>query len=591
MDMTGLFIFFGGCQREDVNINIKENESKLKRRFEIDPSFLQEEGHQSKIFIIDQPYLHRKVVKSFNNLNTRSGLFKLSDIQFSGYAKVGDSSHTVFSFILNTTLKDRFFHYIFEKDQNINIREYVLEIKPSNFATFDGNMYNFTGTISKISFEAAFNTAYRSSSSRGDEHYEIIYCWQLLFENGIDKNIFNDPQNQGGSLNSGGGSGGNYSFICVPCPCQGHTCSQRCRCKTPPFYRIILKSKIKSNNESGSRNDVEECYRFLIDAGIISPPPGVGRETDTNDQEGSIANQLGVSQECINKLDKSARFAVAEMLKNSNFIFPCDPSKSSVEILGEAVAKACESASGKVSKSAIEDALAGEDYIDLSELPLNLLDCNKTSEENLADFNNFMQQNGGCDHAGIGNALSKYLGFGSTLNLNVPPISASHKMCPNSIIIKPSSWGPTRQNVAGLTGLQISINNGKGGSVPLTFSNLFFKIDQTGDCGISTAQLISDAINSAILIAEQNLEKGIPIFKNGLDDYNSQFVRLVETELKRIATNLGCTPKGDPKMNQTTGGQSFYTSVVPSNYANSIGRDYHCGAQFVKFENMQTGCP
>ncbi len=522
MDMTGFFIFFGGCQREDVNINIKENESKLKRRFEIDPSFLQEEGHQSKIFIIDQPYLHRKVVKSFNNLNTRSGLFKLSDIQFSGYAKVGDSSHTVFSFILNTTLKDRFFHYIIEKNQNINIREYVLEIKPSNFATFDGDMSNFTGTISKISFEAAFNTAYRSSSSRGDEHYEIIYCWQLLFENGIDKNIFNDPQNQGGSLNSGGGSGGNYSFICVPCPCQGHTCSQRCRCKTPPFYRIILKSKIKSNNESGSRNDVEECYRFLIDAGIISPPPGVGRETDTNDQEGSIANQLGVSQEYINKLDKSARFAV-------------------------------------------------------------LLDCNKTSEENLADFNNFMQQNGGCDHAGIGNALSKYLGFGSTLNLNVPPISASHKMCPNSIIIKPSSWDPTRQNVAGLTGLQISFNNGKGGSVPLTFSNLFFKIDQTGDCGISTAQLISDAINSAILIAEQNLEKGIPIFKNGLDDYNSQFVRLVETELKRIATNLGCTPKGDPKMNQTTGGQSFYTSVVPSNYANSIGRDYHCGAQFVKF--------
>src|SRR5690606_33449295 len=103
----------------------------------------------------------------------------------------------------------------------------------------------------------------------------------------------------------------------------------------------------------------------------------------------------------------------------------------------------------------------------------------------------------------INEALDEFLGLGSILDpLQGDPLSSANRLCPDGIIIKPSSWSPQYQNVAGFTGLQVSLNNG---SVNLTYENLFFDVDQTGDCNITTQQLIADAINSAIAIAEANL--------------------------------------------------------------------------------------
>ncbi|MBK8348487.1 MAG: hypothetical protein IPL08_13045 [Saprospiraceae bacterium] len=55
-------------------------------------------------------------------------------------------------------------------------------------------------------------------------------------------------------------------------------------------------------------------------------------------------------------------------------------------------------------------------------------------------------------------------------------------------------------------------------------------MDHTRDCGISTEQLIADAINNSMQIANDNIAQGNPIYNNGINNNNIQFTRLVAEE-------------------------------------------------------------
>ena len=614
--LTVLFLFLGGCQKDEVDYR---NSTK-------------------NLYQSDEKYSNSKYI-SVSEIREISIFFKKNSIKYGSrdnsifdtsrvYVVEFSQNYKTYSIYLDTKKEGTIHNLVFIEENGKFSKPTIMEYQGTKQFVNDFNQRNvtfekFEGTIAQYTFNDFFNVGrsteidcncfkeyifpiitgepgqnngYNSggSSPTSDGYSPPSFNWTTWANwfsgissgnNGNNNNDGNNSNNDDNNTNNSFSSGcpwGHISFYlfgklhCFPIHGGGTGNNEDGELET------------FTTDNTGGRTTEEECLSIVKGMGIVTQESNlIQAYTSTNDP---VSTQLN------NCMNNSAIQAKINELESNNLLDPCSGKKISIDVKNLAldICFGCEKNGVGLTPESLEDAyydaLDGKIYVDLNELPIHLLDCNKTSEENLGDFNNFMHQNGGCDNVGFRNALSKYLGFGSILDQNIPAISASNKMCPNSIIIKPSKWDPTRQNVAGITGLQISLNDGKGGSVPLTFSNLFFKVDQTGDCGISTAQLISDAINSTILIAEQNLENGIPIFKNGLD-YNSQFVRLVETEIKRIATNLGCSPKGDPKMNGTTGGQIFYSSVIPSDYENGIGRDYHCGAQFVKFINMQTGCP
>jgi hypothetical protein len=189
----------------------------------------------------------------------------------------------------------------------------------------------------------------------------------------------------------------------------------------------------------------------------------------------------------------------------------------------------------------------------------------------------------------ISGKIANLMGFGNTLDQTTPPLSVNNRLCPNSIIIKPNDSDP-KKNVAGITGLQVSLNNG---NTILSFNKIWFNVDHTRDCGIPTENLISQAINNAIQIADQRLNLGLPINESNSDlVQNVQFLRLIENQIKQIALAEGCQPKITTAENsQAHNIQTIYAVAIPGNYTNSLGKDSHCGAQFVDFSNMQTGCP
>jgi hypothetical protein len=175
------------------------------------------------------------------------------------------------------------------------------------------------------------------------------------------------------------------------------------------------------------------------------------------------------------------------------------------------------------------------------------------------------------------------LGFGSSLDQSQGnPLAPTNRLCPNNIVITPSSWHPNDQNVAGISGLQVSLNNG---AVNLTFENLFFDVDKPKNCDYPTEQLIADAINSAIIIANQRLINGTPIFPVAIfTNENLQFTRLIEEQIGVLGRNRGCE---GPIIN---GRPTFFAGrATPSNYQNSLNVDCHRGAQFIRFNNLTTG--
>ena len=181
----------------------------------------------------------------------------------------------------------------------------------------------------------------------------------------------------------------------------------------------------------------------------------------------------------------------------------------------------------------------------------------------------------------ISESNNSFFGFTNIIDQSQDPISASNRICPDGIIVTPSSWQPNLQNVAGISGLQVSLNNG---SVNLTFENLFFDVDQPKNCNYPTQQLIADAINSAISIANNNLFNNVPIYsEDNLFNQNVQFTRLIELQIRELGSNAGCTY-------EVNGRPSFFSgSVTPSNYENGVGLDCHKGATFINFSNLTTG--
>jgi hypothetical protein len=265
----------------------------------------------------------------------------------------------------------RTFNYIVEIENN-EWRDYILEIRPDNPPNFSiQSTQQFSGEIYKISFENAFGNDINSQkhSSRFDDDAIVIYCWKLLFENGKNMGYF--PTNDGGSggpIQSGGGGGGGSEYIVIPvgCGCAGHMPGVPCRCSRKAYYKIVKKNKLKENSISGSRNDYEECGRLLLYGGFMLQEgggTGSGQSSET-EKEKTLEEKLSVSQECLNKLDKFAKFELAKIVAENNYIAPCDPSKTSEELLGELLNELCINTVGKITKDDLYKALDGVDFID-----------------------------------------------------------------------------------------------------------------------------------------------------------------------------------------------------------------------------------
>jgi hypothetical protein len=190
--------------------------------------------------------------------------------------------------------------------------------------------------------------------------------------------------------------------------------------------------------------------------------------------------------------------------------------------------------------------------------------------------------------ASLVQSLSVQLGLNSSYQQNLPALSITKKICPGFFVIKPNSFHPNDANVAGIKGLQISFNRPNGTTMFVSFNHLVIKLDKTTDCSTASDVLITEALNSAIVVAQQRISsnQNINPAQSHLPD-NIEFLLLFKEEISRFADARGC--RGTSMTDGSyvyPGSEGFDVDITPSNYANLQGVDYHCGAQFVEFNNI-----
>lgn len=288
-----LLIF--SCQK-DTNTTTKDAEQEKTL-----PVFLTEEHDHGELdFAKDFPDYYRDIVRAVERFDNRNSLFTIHDIDFTDYTLHEDSLRKVYTFLINSQWTDRFFNLRYEI-QGDQISQYVLEIKPTSMIGFKGNELNFSGTISKILLENAFNGLkenIQNVSRCCDDDIVIIYCWKLIFENGKNTSIFRNPDGSGtGAGSEGGGSGGggsDYEIEFYSCKCSPHhQYGETCNCnKGKPGWRIVKKHTFRGENISTSSRDWVECLRLLTNGGFITPDLGVGTTPTTSINCNSLAQNF-----------------------------------------------------------------------------------------------------------------------------------------------------------------------------------------------------------------------------------------------------------------------------------------------------------
>ena len=604
--MAGMFLFLGGCQKDQVSgdAGVKTSEDKHVMPYQ-----------SMKYLSLDEvPDIKRHIIREITKLNARNGNWNVSNINFNHAQHIKiDHQNETYAVEITHDIPNRVFNLIIQKKDGVLSLPFIMgyNMDPAFLAGYKTGMYNmlqYRGSITQYPMSVFFASGGRTQL----DCEEIGSCMRVyvnyLNNKGVgssttggtglgfggfgDGNPFGDfgdfgdfgNSTEGNSSTTSSGAGqsgtnndtGNDGGGTSPCP------PGSIEVEIPLGYGLILVVCLRKKDPgyafhsgSGQRDDsVDDCIELLKVLGYV-------------DSKGSVAEDP--TADCIQQCREEHPEVVKaiEDLKNKQIIHPCTGQKFNFDT-DKIEDELCFTGNYNINalNNLVEKELDGVDYVNLDEIPIQKSDCSKSDADNIAGFNKFMQENGGCSKEGFQNALNSFLGFGSTISQNNPPLTANNKLCPNSIIVTPSTWDPTRQNVAGISALQITLNNG----VSLSFQNLFFKVDHTRDCGISTEQLIADAINNSMQIANDNIAQGNPIYNNGINNNNIQFTRLVEEQMKKIANKLGCKPKFDPNNNQTTNTPAFSAQAIPSSYGNATIGSEHCGARFVHYSTMQTGC-
>ena len=184
-----------------------------------------------------------------------------------------------------------------------------------------------------------------------------------------------------------------------------------------------------------------------------------------------------------------------------------------------------------------DNVLKDENYVDLDEVPVHKSDCSKTDEQNLADFNKYMQDNGGCTESGFQNALESYLGIGKTKDPTKPSLSINKFICGDVFNVTPHVSKPNTF-VTGISSIQFTFSV-PGSNLPLniTFANLYFENNAT-NCQFSFSTAVSNSINSAVATMQAQINAGGKL--NRVDLYKMIF-RAYQKELEHCTPHHGTT--------------------------------------------------
>ena len=261
-----------------------------------------------------------------------------------------------------------------------------------------------------------------------------------------------------------------------------------------------------------------EIINFIIEYGKASsiskytPIDFCSELAGLNEQE--LLTKLQVIK-CLRSIsNNSEKSSILDFYFNMTLIDPC----TGQEIDKDATIQAlCDS--DNVSMEGLKDALEGVDYINLNDIPIDLTDCSKTPEQNIADFNKFMRDNGGCTRAGFQAALDTYLGISSVIDQNKPTLSSTRRICADVLRVTPHTGKPGTL-VSGISGLQFSFSN-PSTNIMLNFSfgNLLFDTSaDLSNCSFSMSEAIAFAINSAVATMQNtiNIDPSKPVKKNDL---------------------------------------------------------------------------
>jgi hypothetical protein len=361
--MIGLTLFLG-CQKEEGIV-----QPTLHTQ-----DFLKPENRKGFDFRKDQPALYKMLERKFAENGSRSLSLKITDINFSNYLVMSRNSTEIFTFSMVDSREDRFYNFVLEKFGN-DLNHYVLEIKPNFMPLYLADPLHFTGRISKITLENAFSIVSSSISSRDlDDDRLTLYCWDLLFDNGKDLGYFSSGGGNGGAGNNDGsgkiggsrygggsityggggiiygtgtgGNGGNTDGGSQPGGGTGgggtDTGGDSDTIVIPPDMAKPLQTNGSFHSyqsQISNRNDTEPCKVLLEQFGIVFP----------NDD-----GKLDISEECLKKLDKGAIAELAKMLEANSYVDPCDPTKTSNDIIKNIVENACSTNSGAVTKADLQ---------------------------------------------------------------------------------------------------------------------------------------------------------------------------------------------------------------------------------------------
>jgi hypothetical protein len=105
-----------------------------------------------------------------------------------------------------------------------------------------------------------------------------------------------------------------------------------------------------------------------VDDGTGYPGAGAGNTENHPDFLAELAKELGISVECLNKLDKVAKMTLTQIKANQVYIDPCDATKNSNGILGEVIQTLCTTTTDKVTSDMLKNSLNDSGYVTQQEL-------------------------------------------------------------------------------------------------------------------------------------------------------------------------------------------------------------------------------
>jgi hypothetical protein len=456
MAVAGLLLFLGGCQKEEHLITKYENQPP-REKYEYKPKF---------------PVFYKNLsVNSFtNNGLTFAPAPELMQQFFNDMTFFHSDSYFTRQVVeaVREGNKPEFDYAVYTPSETNDVFIISIPWTKENKVTM---VINYIYLIDRIMYELVFVQNIKNIIVNNPRDQKVIKNtfynaskinqWDFMMFGTVD-NLINDWVATASTDMINSGTSGDRCFI-VHSHCY------------EVFYIVRDASGHPTNNVtytncidyySNNCNQGDGWDQFLDWGGgsgiFVLPGSGPSSTINTLDIELSLEFP-GIDEDCLKLLTDNVK---KYLLEANN---PCDPHNFKIEIIQE-FNRACEESKGN--------------------LPPDLLLMNVEMWEFSGKLNQF---------------LDNLYGFGSIPDQTTPPLSANNRLCPNSIIIKPNDSDP-KKNVAGITGLQVSLNNG---NTILSFNKIWFNVDHTRDCGIPTENLISQAINNAIEIADQrfNLRK------------------------------------------------------------------------------------